>query len=117
MTSEAGQNQPTEAEEEWTNKQWADFYYYIGGLNIIPADAIAKSPLKGIFWSDYRDKSIQQESHEHWKRTGAYKNGFGRIMGRVWRGSYQGWHVTGIDKNNRIARIPNKEWVNYLILR
>jgi P4 family phage/plasmid primase-like protien len=81
--------------------QWADFWYYEIGVNVIPANT--KEKITHQNWSQWQDKSIPMEEHESRKKNGYYKNGIAIILGRIWRGRYEGKYLVAIDLDNQKA--------------
>jgi hypothetical protein len=65
-----------------TINDWADFWRYDIGINIIPADT--KNKTTTIRWSEYQDKPIPEWQHEQWKKEGAFNRGIAIILGKVW---------------------------------
>jgi P4 family phage/plasmid primase-like protien len=62
--------------------EWADFWRFKIGVNIIPADTMSKKPL--VAWLEYHDKPISQYQHEQWKARNAFSKGMAIIPGKVW---------------------------------
>ncbi len=74
---------------------FADFWYHVIGVNVIPAVTKKKETYEE--WKQYQIDGISIEQHEEWKREGAFKNGFMVMPGRVFRGSQIGRYLIGID--------------------
>jgi hypothetical protein len=47
--------------------------------------------------------AIPEELFIKWKNTWAFKDGVGIILGKLWRGSYAGMYLIGVDLDNQIA--------------
>lgn len=83
--------------------QWADFWYYKIGVNVIPANTKNKSI--NVSWKEYQDKLISNEVHELRKKNGHYDKGIAIILGKVFRGKYQRdqYYLVGIDIDKKIG--------------
>ena len=81
--------------------QWADFWFYERGVNVIPANT--KEKVTFVSWSECQDKPIPEELHELRKKNGEYGKGIAVVLGRIWRGKHQGQYLNGIDCDNRKA--------------
>ena len=68
-----------------TVNEYADFWRYNIGVNIIPADTRNKKPL--VKWSEYQNKPIPEWEHNQWKKSGMFCKGLAIILGRVWHRS------------------------------
>ena len=85
---------------------WADFWRYTIGINVIPADT--KNKVTAIKWSQYQNSPISEVQHEQWKKEGAFSNGIAIIPGKVWhRSDKQGLYFTFLDadKSNAINEL------------
>ena len=94
-----------------TNNDWADFWRYQIGVNVIPANGKSKKPLKGIEWSLFQNKPISEDQHNHWKKHDSFKDGFAIILGRV-------WHLD--DRNDRYfccVDVDNRKGITELFTR
>ena len=80
---------------------WADFWYYIVGVNVIPADTINKETYET--WSEWQNNSIPENLHIERKNTKKYSNGIALIPGTVWRGSNKDKNLVFIDLDNQKA--------------
>lgn len=92
--------------KEWTNNDYADFWYYTVGVNVIPYNGVQKSTRvkwkhhdKGNFQTD----SIPIEIFDAWKKAGSFSNGIAIICGKVFRGEHKGEWLNGLDFDNIIA--------------
>ena len=81
--------------------EWADFWYYEIGVNVIPADTEKKETYEN--WSQWQDKSIPDELYEQRKRNGEYKKGIAIVTGKLWRDKHKGKYLIGIDCDNKKA--------------
>jgi DNA replicative helicase MCM subunit Mcm2 (Cdc46/Mcm family) len=61
---------------------WADFWRYIIGVNVIPADTRNKKI--NVKWSKWQNKPISEEQHNKWKEDGEFEKGLAVMSGRVW---------------------------------
>ena len=79
--------------------EWADFWRYRIGVNIIPADSRNKRPI--VLWKEFQDKPIPKEIHNQWKNEGLFDSGIAIILGRVWhRIDRQDYYFNCIDADN-----------------
>jgi hypothetical protein len=60
----------------------ADFWRYVIGVNVIPANTKIKKTFTR--WEQYQDKPIPQDQHNSWKVQGQFKDGMAIIPGKVW---------------------------------
>ena len=78
---------------------WADFWRYVIGVNVIPADTRKKVTYEK--WSDWQDKPISEELHNEWKAQNAFSKGMAIIVGKVWhREDKKELYFTFIDTDN-----------------
>jgi P4 family phage/plasmid primase-like protien len=92
--------EPSE-EKEYYNA-WADFWRYVIGINIIPADTRVKKT--HVRWSQYQNNPISELQHIQWKAEGAYLKGMAIIPGKVWhRPDKRGQYFTAVDLDRPIA--------------
>jgi hypothetical protein len=78
---------------------WSDYWRYIIGVNVIPADTRKKVTYEK--WSDWQDKPITEELHSKWKSQNAFSQGMAIIVGKVWhREDKKGLYFTFIDTDN-----------------
>lgn len=82
-----------------TVDQWTDFWFENIGVNVIPADSSNKIPL--VKWTEYQNKTISEEQYKKWKISGSFNKGVAIILGRIWRGKYEGKYLAGIDIDNK----------------
>jgi P4 family phage/plasmid primase-like protien len=80
---------------------WADFWYYEIGVNVIRADTENKQTIEK--WSECQDKPIPDELHEQLKKNGEYNRGIALIPGKLWRGQFEGKYLIAIDLDNKKA--------------
>ena len=64
------------------NNEWADFWRYRIGVNVIPANTREK--ITSIKWAEYQNSSIPEWQHEQWKLENAFSGGMAIIVGKVW---------------------------------
>jgi hypothetical protein len=68
--------------KNWSVNDYADFWRYEVGLNVIPADTRNKRPKIG--WSIFKtDRPISEELHNYWKKIDMFKDGMMIIAGQV----------------------------------
>ena len=80
---------------------WADFWYYQIGVNVIPADTKNKETYEN--WSQWQDKPIPDELHEQRKRNGDYNKGIALLPGKIWKDQFEGKYLVAIDLDNKKA--------------
>jgi hypothetical protein len=81
-----------------------DFWFYTIGANIVPVVSRQKTAKKDIQWEKWQKEPIPEELFVKWKNTGAFNDGIGIILGKLWRGSkYDGMYLIGVDLDNQIA--------------
>ncbi len=103
MTNHPFQNKK---QEEWTNNDWADFWYYKVGVNPIPYNGIQKNTW--VQWKNhpsgnFEETSIPLEIFEAWKKADSFSKGIAVICGKVFRGEHIEKWLNGIDFDNIIA--------------
>ena len=88
---------------------WADFWHYQIGVNVIPADTKEKKTYEN--WSQWQDKPIPDELHEQRKRNDEYNKGIAIVTGLIGRSKNKGKYLNGIDCDNKkaIEEICNKD--------
>ena len=85
-----------------TINEWADFWRYEIGVNVIPANTKYKKPI--VAWTEWQDRPIPKELHEQWKREKLFDNGMAIVAGKVWHNSLKaGLYLCAIDCDNKIA--------------
>ena len=90
------------SEESKTINEWADFWRYDIGVNVIPADTRRKVTYES--WAEWQDKPIPEELYNEWKASGAFNNGIAIIIGKVWHNPHKtGLFLIGIDLDNQKA--------------
>ncbi|MGD9534538.1 MAG: hypothetical protein AB7V56_12315 [Candidatus Nitrosocosmicus sp.] len=61
---------------------WADFWRYVCGLNVIPANSRKKETYER--WSQWQNEGISEEQHKEWKQNNSFSNGIAIMSGKVW---------------------------------
>ncbi len=61
---------------------WADYWRYIIGVNVIPADGVNKRTYEQ--WKPFQHNPISEQQHEEWKANNEFRNGIAIIPGKVW---------------------------------
>jgi putative DNA primase/helicase len=85
-----------------TVEQWADFWRFEVGVNVIPANTKYKKPI--VTWTEWQNTPIPDEIHEQWKRDGTFRNGMAIVCGKVWHNSLKnGLYLCAIDLDNQRA--------------
>ena len=85
-----------------TINEWADFWRYEIGVNVIPANTKYKKPI--VAWTEWQDRAIPKELHEQWKREKQFDNGMAIVAGKVWHNSLKaGLYLCAIDCDNKKA--------------
>lgn len=86
--------------------EWADYWYYDIGVNVIPAVSIDKIPI--VKWLEvpeleggYQKNPIPEATFNEWKNNNSFKDGMAVICGSVWRGTYKGQWLNMIDLDNK----------------
>jgi hypothetical protein len=82
--------------------EWADFWRYSIGVNVIYADTRNKATYEK--WSEWQDKPIPEELHNRWKSENKFSKGIAIIPGKVWHGpDKQGLYFTFLDADTQKA--------------
>ena len=68
--------------------EWADFWFYDIGANVIPADT--KNKKTNFKWSEFKDKAIPNEKYEELKSNNEFEKGIAMIAGTLFRGPNKG---------------------------
>ena len=85
-----------------TINEWADFWRYEIGVNVIPANTKYKKPI--VAWTEWQDRAIPKELHEQWKREKQFDNCMAIVAGKVWHNSLKaGLYLCAIDCDNKKA--------------
>ena len=93
---------PTTEPPKTTINDWADFWRYDIGVNVIPADTKRKVTYES--WAEWQDKPIPDELHSEWKSSGAFDKGLAVILGKVWHYPLKKeLYLIGIDLDNQKA--------------
>ena len=84
---------------EMSPNQWADFWYYNNGVNVIPATNLTKTPK--VPWKEWQTTPISEEIFKEWKEKGMFEQGIAIVCGQVFRGENKGLWINGIDCDNK----------------
>jgi len=88
--------------ETKTIEEWADFWRYDIGVNVIPANTKYKKPI--VSWAEWQNTPIPKEIHDQWKRDGTFKNGMAVVCGKVWHNTLKnGLYLAAVDCDNQRA--------------
>jgi DNA replicative helicase MCM subunit Mcm2 (Cdc46/Mcm family) len=90
-----------ERADEVNINQWADYYYYQLGVNVIPADTKNKRTYEK--WSQWQLNPLPENIFQEWKDNHRFDSGIAVICGRAWRGVREGKYLTFIDCDNKKA--------------
>lgn len=83
--------------------EWADFWRYEIGVNVIPANTKYKKPAVDS-WTQWQTNPIPIETHNRWKETNAFESGMAVIVGKVWHNELKnGLYLCAIDCDNGLA--------------
>lgn len=85
---------------------YANFWYYEIGVNVIPANSKNKVTL--FQWKEdprgnWQEVPIPLEIFEEWKRQDKFKDGIAVICGKVFRGENKDKWLNGIDCDNKLG--------------
>jgi hypothetical protein len=85
-----------------TIEDWADFWRYDIGVNVIPANTKKKETYES--WTEWQDNPVPENLHKEWKASGAFDNGIAVILGKVHHNRQkEGLYLIGIDCDNAKA--------------
>jgi hypothetical protein len=88
--------------KNWSVNDYADFWRYEVGLNVIPADTRNKRPK--VEWKHLQNTPIADELHNYWKKQDMFKDGMMIIAGQVWHNERKkGLFLNCIDLDNELA--------------
>jgi hypothetical protein len=80
-------------------EEFADYWRYVIGVNVFPADTINKTT--DVKWSPFQTIPIPEELHNEWKASQAFNKGMAVMLGRVWHNKQkEGLYLNGIDADN-----------------
>ncbi len=85
--------------QEMSPNQWADFWYHLKGVNVIPAHNLTKKPK--VPWKEWQTVPIPEELFKEWKEKGMFEQGIAIVCGQVFRGENKGLWLNGIDCDNK----------------
>lgn len=85
-----------------TINEWADFWRYEIGMNVIPANTKYKKPI--VNWIEWQNNPIPKELHDKWKNENAFDNGMAIVVGKVFHNVMKkGLYLCAIDCDNEKA--------------
>jgi hypothetical protein len=93
-----------------TMNDWADFWRYQIGVNVIPANTQEKKT--SISWKRFQNSPVSEEQFKQWKLVDAYRDGMALVVGKVWhRTDRQNLYLTFIDfdKQRGIDEVLTRE--------
>jgi hypothetical protein len=83
-----------------TVNEWADFWRYQIGVNVIPADTRNKRPV--VEWKLYQNDPVTEDQHNEWKQRGKFDDGMAIIAGRVWHNNAKkNLYLIAVDLDNQ----------------
>ena len=86
----------------YNSNQWADYWRYKIGVNVLPANSNEKRPL--VKWSQYQKKPITEDQHENWKKYNLFANGISILPGKVWhQEDRKGLYLIHLDADRKTA--------------
>ncbi len=87
--------------------EYADFWRYQVGVNVIPAISKDKIPIvewKSDVRGNWQEIPIPEEIHQQWKKENKFKDGMAVICGEAFHNAeYKGKWLNGIDCDNKIG--------------
>jgi hypothetical protein len=88
--------------KESSLNDWADFWRYECGLNVIPADTKNKRTYEK--WLIWQDHGISEKQHQEWKERNAFDDGMAIMAGNIWhKEELKDYYLCFIDLDNQIA--------------
>jgi hypothetical protein len=93
-----------------TINDWADFWRYQVGVNVIPANTQEKKT--SIPWKQFQNGPVSEVQYKQWKKDDAYRDGMAIVVGKVWhRPDRQNLYLTFIDfdKQRGIDEVLTRE--------
>ena len=91
-------------ESQKSANQWADFWYYQVGVNVIPAHNKTKTPKvewKNSTLGNWQTEPVPENVFNDWKGENLFDEGLAIITGMVFRGNSKGMWLNGIDCDNK----------------
>jgi len=85
--------------QKMSPNQWADFWYHLKGVNVIPTHNLTKKPK--VAWKEWQTVPIPLEIFNEWKEQGMFEQGIAIVCGQVFRGENKGLWLNGLDCDNR----------------
>jgi hypothetical protein len=86
----------------WTSNDWADYWRYLIGVNVIPADTQYRQQFPS--WLEWQDKPVSEDQHEIWKKRKAFEKGMAIYPGKVWhREDKKDLYLVCLDLDNQKA--------------
>ena len=85
-----------------TPNDWANYWRYKIGVNVIPADSRKKKTYEE--WSMWQKSPISKEQHEKWRKENKFSNGMAIMPGNIWHREYKSdLFLVFIDLDNQKA--------------
>lgn len=86
--------------KEWTANDYADFWYYETGVNVIPYNGVEK--YTWVKWKNHQKGNFQTEPlpldvFNAWKKADSFSKGISVVCSKVFRGEHAGKWLNGID--------------------
>lgn len=83
---------------------YADYWRFSVGVNVIPAISRFKNFYKDLYYTKWFHTPIPLEQHNQWKAEGKFNEGMAVILGKVWhREDKKHLYLFGVDCDNRKA--------------
>ncbi|MDE1829722.1 MAG: bifunctional DNA primase/polymerase [Thaumarchaeota archaeon] len=95
----------TEAITEFNMNEWADFWRYQIGVNVIPAFSKTKNRNGApVPWKEWENKPIPEELHNKWKTERKFETGISVMAGKCWHSNtHPDWFLCCVDIDNQKA--------------
>jgi hypothetical protein len=89
---------------------WAKFWRYDIGVNVIPANTREKKPT--TLWKEFQDSPVSGKQFQQWIDEGAFEGGIAILPGKVWhRPNLCGYYLifTDFDKQMGIEEVLTRD--------
>jgi len=84
------------------SNEWADFWRYDVGVNVIPVNTSTKKPK--VSWKQWQTESIPEDLYKEWKSKNLFKDGIAVICGQVFHNdSKKELWLNGVDCDNLLG--------------
>lgn len=90
------------SKDSLTLNDWADFWRFKCGLNVIPADTKNKRVYEK--WSVWQNEGVNEGQHQAWKERSSFDNGMAIMAGNIWhKEELKDYSLCFIDLDNQKA--------------